>query len=768
MSPRRSSPDSRSTSPYPPPPPSSKKSKKREQFSACGACRMRRVKCDLKDLPVNSTGQSVSCTNCRERGLKCVDEFAEVKAVKLLRRGRRLQQAEAVYGKVPPDQGSLRSVTPPANVIPRLAPEFFDSSFFWRFQIQRPILEPLEFRERYLGFIKGNPDALQVPGQLIAMTLVVWAASYGMNEYGVEDVQETATEARQRKERINEMLQEILYLVDMHGILRKASWDGVRLLLLLLPLTQELQSPMDRLVMYEATQSQVYNLCSIASTATINSGQGEFIDALVRARVFWYAHILDGVTSGLRGGRLWLSDDDLATFESTLPSRTDNTPGCSIFVFTFRYVAVPLRISSVCRTIHAALTGPKAKQRDGVQEELLTKAWNSLDRCWHDLDGLREIGTAEIIEVDDMERFIHGWQIFIFECHNVIREGLKAKLDSVLSQGSHGPDVEGGLVTSRDGLSHLYDKARTRCINAVQEVVKIIQGNLGSTLFQFDASIIRDGCFFAAFLLAGESGSSSDVEACLQALNEMRWVFSKSEERMHTVQMVWQARVQQGRGAARTQSGSPGAGAGASFSLDDLSYPTGKEPSRSLTIPSLSVTTGLTSRSHPSPNAGIPHDEGWTSTTLSTDSGSLHSQSSTHRSSPSAVRTPPYVGSPHLHGVPRASTSKAPLVASSSVLMPPTSSGMRTMSDPAYYYGAYSGFPLGNAPPHASGSSLAAASAGGMQLHPYSAPAATNYPAGGVPFAASAMAAQDLMPGTSATASEEEDEARFVTDRYYG
>lgn len=101
-----------------------------------------------------------------------------------------------------------------------------------------PVLEPLEFRDRYLQFIKGNADALHVPGQLIAMALVVWAASFGVNEYGLEDRQEFPTDVRQRKELINEMLQEILYLVDMHGVLRKASWDGVRLLLLLLPLTQ--------------------------------------------------------------------------------------------------------------------------------------------------------------------------------------------------------------------------------------------------------------------------------------------------------------------------------------------------------------------------------------------------------------------------------------------------------------------------------------------------------------------------------------------------
>ncbi len=77
-----------------------------------------------------------------------------------------------------------------------------------------------------------------MPGQLLAMALVVWAASFGLNEYGLEDSQEPSVDIRQRKEQVNEMLQELLYLIDLHGILRKASWDGVRLLLLLQPLTQ--------------------------------------------------------------------------------------------------------------------------------------------------------------------------------------------------------------------------------------------------------------------------------------------------------------------------------------------------------------------------------------------------------------------------------------------------------------------------------------------------------------------------------------------------
>lgn len=59
-------------------------------------------------------------------------------------------------------------------------------------------------------------------------------------------------------------------------------------------------------VMYEATLSQVYNLCNLAPMSTIDSGKGEFVDALACARLFWYAHITDGVTSGLRGGRILL------------------------------------------------------------------------------------------------------------------------------------------------------------------------------------------------------------------------------------------------------------------------------------------------------------------------------------------------------------------------------------------------------------------------------------------------------------------------------
>jgi hypothetical protein len=248
----------------------------------------------------------------------------------------------AVYGKSIDEDGGL--FTPPTlspTLIPRLKPEFFSSAFFRRFHIQRqsygltfaylgpylsvfctdPIIDPSEFCARFFEFIKGNCNALGIPGQLIAMLLAVWATSFGVNEYGIEELHHGEAVIRNRRETTNEMVQEMLHLIDIHGILRKPTWDGVRALHLLLPLTQgtrfvanlspsypclhlEIQSPMERLVMYEALISQVFTLCSLASVSSVGSGQGQAIDILVRARLFWYSHIVEGVTTGLRGGRL--------------------------------------------------------------------------------------------------------------------------------------------------------------------------------------------------------------------------------------------------------------------------------------------------------------------------------------------------------------------------------------------------------------------------------------------------------------------------------
>jgi hypothetical protein len=60
-------------------------------FDPCSS--LSRVKCDLKDLSVDvDPNVEISCTNCRERGIRCKDDYAESK--KQLRRGKRINQLE--------------------------------------------------------------------------------------------------------------------------------------------------------------------------------------------------------------------------------------------------------------------------------------------------------------------------------------------------------------------------------------------------------------------------------------------------------------------------------------------------------------------------------------------------------------------------------------------------------------------------------------------------------------------------------------------------
>ena len=56
--------------------------------------------------------------------------------------------------------------------------------------------------------------------------------------------------------------------------------------------------------MHELVVTQVITLCNLSSIAPSTLTQS--VDALVRARIFWYSHIIEGVTAGLRGGRIVL------------------------------------------------------------------------------------------------------------------------------------------------------------------------------------------------------------------------------------------------------------------------------------------------------------------------------------------------------------------------------------------------------------------------------------------------------------------------------
>lgn len=110
------------------------------------------------------------------------------------------------------------------------------------------------------------------------------------------------------------------------------------------------------------------------------------------------------------------SDEDLVAFKATLPSpppindATSGRPAAS-YAHAYRFADMPIRVSSICRKVHSALTGPRARQNDDVDEEKLLESWVALDRCWRELDDLRHYGLSGILQEEDIERFIDSWKV---------------------------------------------------------------------------------------------------------------------------------------------------------------------------------------------------------------------------------------------------------------------------------------------------------------------------------------------------------------------
>lgn len=115
-----------------------------------------------------------------------------------------------------------------------------------------PLLDAGEFASQYFAHIKGSV-ILSTERQLLAMALSVWAASFGVDEHGVDKLDGASSdpiERATRRKRTEEQVQELLRLVDIHSIMRHPTWDGVRVLMLIWPLTQSTQTPLQRAVRY--------------------------------------------------------------------------------------------------------------------------------------------------------------------------------------------------------------------------------------------------------------------------------------------------------------------------------------------------------------------------------------------------------------------------------------------------------------------------------------------------------------------------------------
>jgi len=283
-------------------------------------------------------------------------------------------------------------------------------ALFGYFNAIGPIIDPHEFRERFIAsyhaklaasasasssLLRQHPKSQYKATDdlsLLANVLTTWAASYGVDEYGHEDadanaqdlaaanasnrgigtggngagnmggdgegseqaVANAAARKKARRMRVTEMVKEILEGVDRLALLRRPTWDGVRVLMLLMPLTEgkipaffppswrplrfhlpafaslcdrgrgawtqgqdvifflfflycnrsppcsrwsaDSLGPMDRLSMYQSTISQIYTLCTHGSSLVA----GSFREKLVIARTFWYAYVHEGMICSSR------------------------------------------------------------------------------------------------------------------------------------------------------------------------------------------------------------------------------------------------------------------------------------------------------------------------------------------------------------------------------------------------------------------------------------------------------------------------------------
>ncbi|WVQ72607.1 hypothetical protein IAR50_002165 [Cryptococcus sp. DSM 104548] len=594
----------------------------RQQFTACSACRHRRVRCDLKDRmeqaekasradgkeglgPDRAKAKVVQCTNCIERALNCVDEFAPLKAAKQLRRGKRIAEIEVLYGKSlsqtnpEPTSPRLRQALPSpvssliptrstvSQSIPELSHSFFESSFFRRFQVQRPVIDPGNFVRRYRSQAYPTAEAMGPEGAILCHVLYAWAVSYGVDEHGNMDVpdgggppldtinlderseQELQREQHREERRIKmkHVIELILREIDQAGLMRKPTWDGVRVLLMILPLTDGISSPVERMMMYEAALSQVYTLCSHmandydgrpSATASINGGVADDLEmTTVRVRVYWYSFVHEGITTGLKGGRLTLDDDDLETMQDMV-ANSALVRDSGAFRISAKFATAPISLALACRKINKALTGTAARRKTAVNGELLKQAWEALETSWEEFDQLLASGGGEHMLSEEVTRFADGWKIFLFEAQNVIYNNLedrRQKLSNTSatltarispsspSASSSSPEEERTNAALLTNVTHLLDIARSKCELKTRQILGLVRKYVGTTFFEWDASLVRDGTYYAALWMARGMGSGEDVGICLRALNELRWAHAKAVDRSADLRKLWHEHV---------------------------------------------------------------------------------------------------------------------------------------------------------------------------------------------------------------------------------
>lgn len=420
--------------------------------------------------------------------------------------------------------------------------------------------------------------------------------------------------------------------------------------------------------MYDTTLSHVYHL---SSQDNVPNGHGSRSDLLTKAKVFWYAHIHEGTTNALKGGRLVLNNEDLALFQDALSCSATTTSPSSLQTSSITtspasyYYTLTLNVDAVCRQIHSVLTGHSARKHssNSLNQNWLQDIWQNLEHCWDDFEAARgrplEAGGRPLA-ADDVDRFVSGWQVFIFECResmiataksssslmhitdNVIREALK--LRNAISSAASSPASTSSAPSSS---AMLYTYASRQCQALLPHVLTILKRQLAtpsSTFFTYDTGLVKDGCFFAGFMLAQADLQDSlpvvDVQESIQivqrALASMKWIFSNNEERLQTVSNLWESRRMRDaerentyRSTLQNQPPASPVERRSPFAASQVAPPTMHNIAHPIGAQSLPVPPTMSQRPHLAPLSLTPaalqvHSA---PNTASTDNGSWHSYS---------------------------------------------------------------------------------------------------------------------------------------------
>jgi hypothetical protein len=451
--------------------------------------------------------------------------------------------------------------------------------------------------------LNGTTDSLDVPGRLVAMCLVVWAASFGNDEEGKLDQSSDPKDWRLSvKSRTNNMVKELLYLIDSYGIIRKPTWDGLVVLLTILPLTKgevtsmqefrisltrrlvEIISDFERAVWYFVVGSVggIQRLKTTLDLAQTNHERGGspcpgFQAYHVPRRESeegsspFSENILVVRDSGLDGAfsfsgedgpvsgewylqhfyqRVFRTTNYLYSLESLLPPLSPPADGSpaekdSIRNFTAlrQYFSIPLKLASAYRLVQRIISNPEFV-RGNIDETRLTKAWSTLDAIW----GTLKTPGAEKLPRAGHSEYSKIWKLFIFECCRsqlflisfvTIRD--PASLDNHLDIA-----LNQTMAIQPERSLQLFracNTAHSKCRALLGTVIADLKALSGTSLGQYDTCGLSKPIYSVAAFIARSPkvGTKGDFLVCLNVLQQTRWVYSDHEKKVADLRFLWNA-----------------------------------------------------------------------------------------------------------------------------------------------------------------------------------------------------------------------------------